>query len=377
MGSADESKARRRVRHNLALPFAATGIALYGIWLLLSADSHAISPTPALSPAKDMKLHLKSDPPVGNSVPNPSTDPAISPGAASSIKSFAPGSLSMTRAESMKKCWVDPKGMYRTHFGDYLCVVSESQKMVFYHVRKSGSSTGREVATKTFGGRDMQNCKRRAADIKNYYTVAFVRNPITRFFASYEEMFVRTLGNHRVPKQFDVFHADLENYKAYERIFCGPDADLPRRGQKKPCDQVLTRETGELAHRFERFVKAWDGTMFEQHLGFQAPVLSSNDGKPFRLDFIGDTKHTDEHWQQIGKHLNVPKVEVIRGRAYPRRMNITYIQTETYERICRLAAIDFCCLNFELPPQCANAGVSCEWEEHDGEDRIVPRVTLR
>ena len=105
----------------------------------------------------------------------------------------------------------------------------------------------------------------------------------------------------------------------------------------------------------------------------QAPILSSREGMPIHLDFIGDTKHTAEHWKQIGEELNVPNVTVIRGRGYPRRMNISYIATKTYNKICRLAAIDFCCLNFKLPPECATSGVACGWETKDGERRIVPK----
>ena len=37
-------------------------------------------------------------------------------------------------------------------------------------------------------------------------------------------------------------------------------------------------------------------------------------------------------------------------------------------RVCRYAAVDYCCLNFELPKQCRDhaAGVSCEIEVEKG-----------
>jgi len=360
--SADESKdRRRRLRGPSQIVKGLVGaILLYSLWSLTSPDKP--NANPSLNPAE------KSDPirppaaPLDGNKGN--TDPDV----------FSPGSLNMTRQESLSKCYVDPKGTYKSHFGDGLCVVSKTRDFVFYHVRKSGSSTGREVATQQFAGKDMQRCH---GQYDHFYQVAFVRNPITRFFAQYEEMFVRTLAGKgpKVPEKFNVFHNDLPDYKSYERIFCGKDADVPRTRQLKPCDQVLSREKGELSSRFEKFVEVWDGHVFEAHLAMQAPILSKRQtGRCHKLDFIGDTKHTKEHWEQIGQHLGVQNVKVIRGRAYPRRMNISFISTKTYERICRLAAIDFCCLNFPLPPQCEHAGVSCRWKNIGGEKSIVPNL---
>eukprot|EP00466_Bigelowiella_natans_P012332 jgi/Bigna1/69012/fgenesh1_pg.7_\ len=360
-----------------AVQLSALIILMYSLWILITAETSPIHIQPKW-PEKFKGSNAIASHAIIDSSNITTRKTNLEPHKYEDPDVFAPGSLKMSQLEAFSKCYIDPIGMYRTHFGDGLCVVSDSKKFVFYHVRKSGSSTGRSVATQQFGGRDMQRCDHRGKRRDEFYKVAFVRNPTTRFFAQYEETFVRTLGGKmKIPDEFDVFHKDMKDYKEYEKLFCGESASLPRKGRKKPCDQIPSQDTGNLARRFERFIDAWDGTVFEAHLAMQAPILSNrNTGLPFALDYLGNTKTTDSDWQQIGNKLGVMHVETIRGRAYPRRMNISYISKGTYEKMCRLAAIDYCCLNFKLPPECTNAGVSCRWISKDGSKRIVPEVGL-
>lgn len=47
---------------------------------------------------------------------------------------------------------------------------------------------------------------------------------------------------------------------------------------------------------------------------------------------------------------------------YPRRFNVSAVKDATRRRICRLTALDYCCMNFVLPPVCRDedfAGVFC------------------
>jgi hypothetical protein len=58
------------------------------------------------------------------------------------------------------------------------------------------------------------------------------------------------------------------------------------------------------------------------------------------------------------------KPKVIRGRAYPRRLNVSQVSDEAYQAMCRRYKEDFCCLNYALPPQCLRAKserVRCKW----------------
>ena len=49
-------------------------------------------------------------------------------------------------------------------------------------------------------------------------------------------------------------------------------------------------------------------------------------------------------------------------------MDVKLVDEAHTNRICQLAAIDYCCLNFKLPPECRNSGVKCTWDENE---RIV------
>jgi hypothetical protein len=70
--------------------------------------------------------------------------------------------------------------------------------------------------------------------------------------------------------------------------------------------------------------------------------------------------------------------QVIHGRAYPRRMNVSDVSDDAMQAMCRVYAIDFCCLNYELPPACLRAPpgrrVLCKWLEKGGE-RLIDSVT--
>ena len=85
------------------------------------------------------------------------------------------------------------------------------------------------------------------------------------------------------------------------------------------------------------------------------------------LDLLGDVKSVNDDWATIFQDYNIPAQEVIRGRSFPRRLNISLVSKPTMERLCRFAAPDLCCLNYPLPEVCADAGVRCKWS-HDSHD---------
>ena len=72
-------------------------------------------------------------------------------------------------------------------------------------------------------------------------------------------------------------------------------------------------------------------------------------------------------FESIAEIVGAPKPEVIRGRSYPRRFNISRLSEKTMLKICTLSLIDFCCLNYELPPECliesipAGSRPRCKW----------------
>lgn len=134
----------------------------------------------------------------------------------------------------------------------------------------------------------------------------------------------------------------------------------------------------------DKFLAAWDGlSVFDIHLRLQTSSLSdSATGKMFRIDEIHDIRNSDIAWKSIATRFGVDDATIssalIRGRSYPRRFNTTLVSEQSVQRICRYAALDYCCLNFALPPECAQgaAGVACEItiDTASGAKHIVPHV---
>lgn len=48
----------------------------------------------------------------------------------------------------------------------------------------------------------------------------------------------------------------------------------------------------------------------------------------------------------------MPEEGQFQARSIPRRFDSSFVSLETKRRICKLAAIDYCCLNLQLPPEC-------------------------
>lgn len=182
-----------------------------------------------------------------------------------------------------------------------------------------------------------------------------MRNPVSRFYASYDEMFVRKLKHPQViPEQYNQFMKPFWNwkYEKYAALF-----------ETKEGIQQLT-------DTFETFVRDYDGKHpFDSHLTLQLPAVSNQDGFVEPFDYIIDTKSMTEQFEEIAKTVHAKKPHVIHGRSYPRRFDVEKLSRETIQKMCRLSLIDFCCLNYELPPACLEDDVleglrpRCEWIE--------------
>ena len=105
-----------------------------------------------------------------------------------------------------------------------------------------------------------------------------MREPVFRFFAQYEEQFVRKppWGPAReLPAALRGYHAGLASYKDYERVFCNMSeaeraAEVARRRRARkrgsdidraldnPCNTGASREDGTLARMFDSFVARCD-----------------------------------------------------------------------------------------------------------------------
>jgi hypothetical protein len=96
----------------------------------------------------------------------------------------------------------------------------------------------------------------RGEDASQWTQVATLRNPVSRAFASYEEMFVRRLGfKDKIPDAYRRFMEPFQGYSYpnYSALFDQP-AGVAR----------LTRA-------YEQFMRDWDGRAFDMHLERQVP----------------------------------------------------------------------------------------------------------
>lgn len=62
---------------------------------------------------------------------------------------FEPGSLGLSRLESVKKCWMDTQ-RYQVAHND--CTVSKTHKLLYLMLPKSGSSTGNHIMRADLAG---------------------------------------------------------------------------------------------------------------------------------------------------------------------------------------------------------------------------------
>mmetsp|Transcript_859 Transcript_859/g.1678 ORF Transcript_859/g.1678 Transcript_859/m.1678 type:complete len:380 (+) Transcript_859:9-1148(+) len=255
---------------------------------------------------------------------------------------FAPGTLALPRQDVLAQCWSDPQNeFFKQHYARHTCTYSDKYKLLYYLIEKSGSSSNRLMTAESLGASET-SCTSHQSQSKAQ--IAFVRNPITRFFAQYEEFTARRLDrkNTEIPQQYRSYLDGLPSYKAYDALFTQPQ---------------------KLTERFERFLQLWDGReVFDVHLRKQTMYLSDDKtGYGLQLDYIGEVNRTMmSDWKRMSSLFGLPEVKEIHGRTYPRRMNTSSVNVEALRALCRITAVDFCCLNFLLPPACQGV-VECKW----------------
>lgn len=272
---------------------------------------------------------------------------AVAPPAAPALLKrgvFEPGSLPMSRIQALSQCFVNP-AIYKRHLTSQQCPVSQEYKVLYYQIPKSASSSSREIMQKDLHAKEENTiqCDKYGND---WLRISFVREPLNRFWSSYEEMIARNLDQRiNIPEKFRGFVSDLPNYKAYEALFTQPEA---------------------LVKHCHRFVDDWDGlTVFDNHLTLQAPLLvHPSTGLARNISYLGEVPLVQESWDQLAELFGTPTLTAIKGRSYPRRMDIKFVDEDHTNRICQLSAIDYCCLNYKLPKECKNSGVKCMWNEN-------------
>lgn len=315
---------------------------------------------------------------------------------------FAPGSLPISQLSTLQHCYTDPK-IYRSHLKEgntRRIPYSKKHKLAYIMLPKSGSSTGRFMMKHEFDAAEMHIKIEPPINV-----VSFVREPLSRFYSQYEETYVRTApwvqgdnpyykNDKRLSHPFPFLYDNLQSYKDYQDVFCPKHTRLNPNSDRE-CVDKESRENGTLASRLERFVYEYDGkSPYDIHLVLQVPLLSdSRTGRALHISELYNTTDSEGGWKAIAKHhlgeaamlQNAKKNKlvgtkesggVIQGRSYPRRLDKSLVGEEAEKRICELALLDYCCLNFPLPfkegGSNGNEKLICKMDHEDGRVRIQP-----
>mmetsp|Transcript_28264 Transcript_28264/g.45948 ORF Transcript_28264/g.45948 Transcript_28264/m.45948 type:complete len:249 (+) Transcript_28264:2-748(+) len=216
--------------------------------------------------------------------------------------------------------------------------------------------------------------------------ITFVREPLNRFYSSYDEAYFRMgpwMGDGpivrdkpRVRKQYrdnkykvDKYPYLYEGFSTiddFRRKYC--PSEILDRGNFLNCNQVPSIDDGTLASRFSQFVRDYTGLdPFDVHLFLQSSYLVFPTGEPFPITVIYNATDAERGWQEVAlrKGVDIPDGEMTHGRKITRRFDVGKVSDGTKRKICRMLALDYCCLNIELPEVCRGDG---DGEEEGGDD---------
>lgn len=313
---------------------------------------------------------------------------------------FAPGSLLLTSAEVFQHCYVNMTtyGKHVPEFPSLLAAVSDEYQLIYRNIPKSASSTGRHVIEDFLEGADRRLKHDELLNLvheEGYELVSFVREPLNRFYSSYDESFFRLgpwMGEgeivankpkvrkwyHSVKHRMDKYPYLYEGMRIlddFRKFYCPPEILATKRPLK--CNDVPSIDDGTLTRRFEQFVRDYDGLdPFDVHLHLQVSnLVFGGTGEPLPISVLYNASNADAGWQEIAEErgVTIPDGEITHGRKITRRFNTDLVSDETKRKICKLLALDYCCLNLQLPEVCRSGegkddvnGVSCKMKETDG-----------
>jgi hypothetical protein len=315
---------------------------------------------------------------------------------------FAPGSLLLSAADTFQHCYVNMT-TYGAHIPEgksLLAAVSDEYNLIYRNIPKSSSSTGRHVIQDFLGGEDRRV---KHDDLiamvhdEGYDLISFVREPLNRFYSSYDEAFFRigpwmgfgeiVADKPRVKKwyyenkwrvdKYPYLFEGMQSIFDFRKFYCPPEILTKGKGQK--CNEVPSIDDGTLTKRFEKFVSDYDGLdPFDVHLHLQVSNLVFPGGEPIPLTRLYNATDAEKEWQRIAesKGLKIDDGDITHGRKITRRFNVDLVSDATKRKICKLLALDYCCLNIKLPEVCKSDsnddpnGVYCKMRETDGKVTI-------
>ena len=89
-------------------------------------------------------------------------------------------------------------------------------------------------------------------------------------------------------------------------------------------------------------------------LNLQISNLVFPTGEPFPITTLYNATEAEKGWQEVASQrgVKIPDGEMTHGRKITRRFNVSKVSNDTKRKICRILALDYCCLNIELPEVC-------------------------
>lgn len=176
---------------------------------------------------------------------------------------------------------------------------------------------------------------------------------------------------------YSYLYEGMDTIYDFRKMYC-PRQLLEQRNGYVNCSDIDTIDDGNLTRRFERFVHDYDGLKpFDNHLRLQVSFLVYNfrsNGAPLPVTSIYNASEAHAGWNIIAKDRGVvlPHDRMTHGRKNSRRFNLSLVSNETKQKICQIVALDYCCLNLQLPEVCKtddhSKGVFCTLEQMNVKD---------
>ena len=165
---------------------------------------------------------------------------------------------------------------------------------------------------------------------------------------------VYTSNKHKVDP-YPYLYKGMQTIDDFRRLYC--PHELLQQSYAK-CVDAATIDEGNLTSRFEQFVRDYDGREpFDNHLKLQVAFLvynSRSNGEPLPISAIYNASEAEKGWTAISSDhgVEIPKDGMVYGRKNARRFNMNLVSNATKQKICQISALDYCCLNVELPGVC-------------------------
>jgi len=308
---------------------------------------------------------------------------------------FKPGTLQLSSVQTLQQCYVDAN-KYKEHTlrsrNTVAASVSHKHKMIYRNIPKSASSTSRHAMMDFLEGQDLQLKHDELINLiheDNYTMVSFIREPLTRFYSSYDEAYFRMgpwMGEGEIvwdkPKlrewfknvkhkmdKYPYLYEGMKEINDFRKMYC--PTEVLGTGRFLDCNEYDSIDDGRLLKRFEQFVHDYDGIEpFDVHLNMQTTnLIYGSSGEPLPMSALYNASDAEKEWQEVAsqKGVTIPDGEMKHGRHQSRRFDVSKVSEATQQKICQILALDYCCLNFKLPKVCDDVGLYCALEQMEGQ----------